>query len=83
MEPDHSPNTAPIEANVAAMRMPEKKEGSAPGNSTRRKIPQRVASSVYIMRMKSSSTARRPSRPLTTIGKKQISATITSFGRIP
>ena len=47
------------------------------------KMAQRLASSVRIMWMKSSSTARRPSRPFTTIGKKQISATITSFGMIP
>ena len=63
--------------------MPEKIAGSAPGNSIRLKIAQRFASSVFIMWMKSSSTERRPSRPFTTMGKKQISATITSLGMIP
>ena len=36
-----------------------------------------------IIRVISGSTERRPSRVLTVIGKKQTSATITSFGPIP
>ncbi len=70
-------------AKVAAIRMPENIDGNAAGNSTRRKIDHRVPLSVSIMRMRSSSTDRSPSIPFTTIGKKQISATMMSFGMIP
>ena len=65
------------------MRAPEKIIGSAPGNSTRRKMLQRVPCSVRIIRMSSGSVARSPSTAFTTIGKKQTIATTTSFGPIP
>ena len=57
--------------------------GSAAGNSTRRKIDQREASSVNIIRMYSRSTEPRPSTVLTTIGKNVKSAMIASFGPMP
>ena len=50
------------------MRVPEKMRGSADGNSIRRKIAIREASSVNIMRMYSRSTELSPSTVLTTIG---------------
>jgi len=59
----------PFTNKVAAMRAPEKIIGSAPGNSTRRKMLQRVPRSVRIMRMSSGSVARSPSTALTTMGK--------------
>ncbi len=83
MDPAHSPKTAPMDAKVAATRIPEKIRGRAAGNSTRRKIAHRPASSVRIMRMYSPSTERRPSSPLTTIGKKQIKPTMINLGSNP
>ena len=63
--------------------MPEKIDGSAAGNSTRRKIAARSACRVRIIRRYSGSTDWKPSRALTVIGKKQTSATITHLRRQP
>ena len=53
------------------------------GASTRRRVCQRLASSVRIIFTRSGSTEPSPSSVLTVIGKKQIRAMIASFGPIP
>ena len=80
MEPAHSPNTAPMAANVAAMRIPEKNDGRAEGelDPPEDGQPGRVEGLHHPDEL--GSTDRRPSTPFTTIGKKQISAMITSLG---
>jgi len=65
------------------MRAPEKIAGSAPGSSTRRKTASLPPRSVRIIRTSSGSVDRSPSTALTTIGKKQTTATTTNFGAIP
>jgi len=79
----YSANSAATAAYEAATRIPVKMEGSAQGSSTRRKMANRLARSVRITRTWSGSTDRNPSRAETVMGKKQTSATITSFGARP
>jgi len=57
--------------------------GSAVGASTRRKICQREPSERAHHLDRVAIDERSPSRALTVIGKKQIRATITSFGQNP
>ena len=57
--------------------------GSAEGASTRQKACQREASSVRMSFSCSGSTEARPSTALTTIGKKQTSAMMSSLGVSP
>src|SRR3954454_12747561 len=81
--PAHSPKTAPITDTVAAILMPLNRYGSDAGSSAFQSRAQRVAPNERSSFSRSGSTERSPSSALTTIGKKQISATIASFGPIP
>ena len=81
--PAHSPNTAPITDTVAATFSPLNRNGSADGSSTVRSVRSREAPRLRISLSSSGSTERSPSSRFTVIGKKQISATIASFGPIP
>ena len=68
---------------VAATFRPLNRNGSEAGSSTERSVRRREAPKLRISLSSSGSTERRPSSRLTVIGKKQISATIASFGPIP
>ena len=68
---------------MTATLAPLNANGRAVGISTRQSRPQRVRAEGAQHLDQIRSTERRPSSVLTVIGKKQISATITSFGAIP
>ena len=81
--PAHSPKTAPITETVAATLSPLKRYGSAAGSSTFHSVASREAPRLRISLRSSGSTERRPSIRFTVTGKKQIRATIASFGPMP
>ena len=68
---------------VAATFNPLNRKGSAEGSSTDLSVRAREAPMLRISLSSSGSTERSPSSRLTVIGKKQISATIASFGPMP
>ncbi len=68
---------------VAATFRPLNRKGSEAGSSTERSVRSREAPKLFISLSSSGSTERRPSSRLTVIGKKQISATMASFGPMP
>ena len=81
--PAHSAKTAPMTATATAILAPLKMKGRAHGSSARLSVWPRPAPSVRIIFRRSGSTDRSPSYALTVIGKKQIRAMISNFGKIP
>lgn len=82
-EPEYSARTAAIAAIATARRVPVKSAGSALGASAKRSTCQREAPRVRSSLRRSGSMRPSASRVGTTIGKKQTSATMKSFGRTP
>ncbi len=83
LDPAYSANTAPMTATATAIFAPLSAAGSAAGSSAKRNACQRDASSVRRSFSRSASTARSASSVVTTIGKKQTRAMITTFGPSP
>ena len=84
LEPAYSAKTAPMTATATAILAPLSAAGRAAGASAQRKACQRVAPSVRMqLALLGVDASPGASSVVTTIGKKQTSATIASLGRIP
>lgn len=81
--PTHSAMTAPSTAYVALIWSPAKNAGTALGMSTLRRTRSRFAPNDRARSTRSRSACSSPSVVETTIGKKQISATTSTFGITP
>ena len=80
LPPTNSPTVTPITARVEAIRRPENSAAMADGNSTRRKICQRLAFMVRTRLIMSGSTVRIAESTLIITGKNTIRMAIRIFG---
>src|SRR3954452_20922134 len=81
--PTNSPTTEPITSSVIPTFRPTKTYGRAAGNRTLTNCWSCDADSEWTRSTSSAGVDRRPVAVLITIGKKQISTTIATFGPAP